>query len=255
MATGSPKVPAEARRVGVAQAGRRIALVLLMAAAAVACTVPLGPWWQGMPQALVDAQSTVASMRAGAGVSTLLLLAAGYALALAVPFVPGLELGLLIMIAFGPVGAVVAYGATLLGLSLSYAAGQQLPASAIGRSRYCAGLLAQPAQHNGLGPAWLTAGHVTQRGSPRWLAQLDKHRYLALAVGLNLPGNAVVGGGGGIALLCGLSRQFVYRRFLLTVAIAVAPLPLLVLLGICAPDIGRTAGALVDGWWQSLLAG
>ncbi|MEO8546125.1 MAG: hypothetical protein ABI434_21245 [Burkholderiaceae bacterium] len=255
MTTCSPSIPAETRRVGVAQASRRIALVLLLAAAALACAVPLGLWWQGMPQALVDAQASVASMRAGARVGTLLLLAAGYALALAVPFVPGLELGLLIMIAFGPVGAAVAYGATLLGLSLSYAAGQLLPASAIGRSRYCAGLLAQHAQHNGHVLAWLTAGPMTQRGSPRWLAQLGKHRYLALAVGLNLPGNAVVGGGGGIALLCGLSRQFIYRRFLLTIAIAVAPLPLLVLLGLCVPDIGRTAAPLVDGWWQSLLAG
>ena len=242
MTIGSPTVCAGDRRVGVAHAGWRIALVLLMAAA-VACTIPLDPWWQEMPQSLLDAQSALASMRAGAGVGTLLLLAVGYSLALAVPFVPGLELGLLIMIAFGPAGAAVAYGATLLGLSLSYAAGQMLPTSAIGRSRYGTGLLAQHAQHNGLGPTWLTDGPMTHRWSPRWLAWLGTHRYLALAVSLNLPGNAVVGGGGGIALLCGLSRQFVYRRFLLAVSIGVAPLPLLVLLGICAPDIGRAAAA------------
>ena len=57
------------------------------------------------------------------------------------------------------------------------------------------------------------------------------HRYLTLALCLNLPGNSVLGGGGGITALCGLSRQFHWWRFLLTLIVATAPLPFLVLIG------------------------
>jgi hypothetical protein len=70
------------------------------------------------------------------------------------------------------------------------------------------------------------------------VAWLGAHRYLALAICLNVPGNAVVGGGGGLALLCGLSRQFDGRRFALTIALAVSPLPLLILTGILSLDSG-----------------
>jgi uncharacterized integral membrane protein len=48
---------------------------------------------------------------------------------------------------------------------------------------------------------------------------------------LNLPGNSVLGGGGGIAALCGLSRQFYWWRYVLTLIVATAPIPLLVLVG------------------------
>ncbi|MEE8444482.1 MAG: hypothetical protein V3S44_03980, partial [Alphaproteobacteria bacterium] len=57
------------------------------------------------------------------------------------------------------------------------------------------------------------------------------HRHLTLAVCLNMPGNSVLGGGGGIAALCGLSRQFHWWRYVLTLIIATAPIPLLVLIG------------------------
>ena len=70
------------------------------------------------------------------------------------------------------------------------------------------------------------------------MAWLGAHRYVALAVCLNVPGNAVVGGGGGLALLCGLSRQFEGRWFALTIALAVSPLPLLILTGILGLDSG-----------------
>jgi len=63
----------------------------------------------------------------------------------------------------------------------------------------------------------------------RLVALLFDHRHLTLAVCLNIPGNSALGGGGGLALLCGLSRQFGWRSFLLTVAIATSPVPILVL--------------------------
>ena len=63
-------------------------------------------------------------------------------------------------------------------------------------------------------------------------AFLLNHRYLTLGACLNLPGNSVLGGGGGIAFICGLSGQFHWRRFILTIVLATAPIPLLVLFGL-----------------------
>ena len=55
-----------------------------------------------------------------------------------------------------------------------------------------------------------------------------RHRHLMLALLVNLPGNAVIGGGGGILMLSGLSGLFTLPRLLLTLALAVAPVPLVV---------------------------
>ena len=57
-------------------------------------------------------------------------------------------------------------------------------------------------------------------------ALLCDWRYVTLALLLNLPGNALLGGGGGIMLLAGLSRLFALPQTLATVALAVMPVPL-----------------------------
>jgi hypothetical protein len=43
---------------------------------------------------------------------------------------------------------------------------------------------------------------------------------------LNLPGNALLGGGGGIGLIIGMSRLIPFHKYLLLIAVAVAPVPL-----------------------------
>jgi hypothetical protein len=57
-----------------------------------------------------------------------------------------------------------------------------------------------------------------------------RFRWLALALLINMPGNTVIGGGGGIAMAVGYSRTFTYPAFLACAAVAVAPVPALVLL-------------------------
>ena len=52
-----------------------------------------------------------------------------YALALSIPFVPGAELGVGLMVIFGRPGVVLVYLGTLLGLSLAFMAGRRLPPS------------------------------------------------------------------------------------------------------------------------------
>ncbi|MBL4615404.1 MAG: hypothetical protein JKY27_11110 [Magnetovibrio sp.] len=55
---------------------------------------------------------------------------------------------------------------------------------------------------------------------------LLRHRYLAVVVALNVPGNALIGGGGGICMAAGISGLFSWPRFLISIAIAVSPVPL-----------------------------
>ena len=58
-----------------------------------------------------------------------------------------------------------------------------------------------------------------------------RYRYPALAIAIAMPGNIVLGGGGGIALAAGLSRTFHPALFVLTVALATLPVPLAFFLG------------------------
>jgi hypothetical protein len=179
-----------------------------------------------------DAQVMLSTIRDAVGVLALVSLALAYAVALAMPFIPGVELGLLIMAVFGPVGALVAYAATIGGLSLAYAVGQALP------ERVVAGLLARigiAMPRDGVASAMqgmIASSGLTRSAPRRLVAVLLNYRYLTLAVCLSFPGNAALGGGGGLALLCGMSRQFGWRSFLLTVAIATSPVPILVLAGL-----------------------
>jgi len=65
------------------------------------------------------------------------------------------------------------------------------------------------------------------RAPARVIPRLLRHPCLALALALNLPGNSLIGGGGGIALSAGISGLYPMRSYLATVAVAVAPVPLL----------------------------
>ena len=188
-------------------------------------------------------KTLMASMRADLGMPSLIVLALIYASTLALPFVPGIELGLLLMVVFGPRGVVLVYVASLLGLSLSYAVGRMLlPVPRALPAPYGCGSLPPPKADATSSLLTLVSGIRLGRWVPiRLIDWLATHRYLALAISLNLPGNGVIGGGGGIALLCGLSGQYSYRRFLLTIAVAISPLPILMLMGSFGLDAVRVA--------------
>lgn len=55
---------------------------------------------------------------------------------------------------------------------------------------------------------------------------LTFNKFLTLGAALNTPGNSVLGGGGGLALLAGASGQFSFAGFGMVAAIAIAPIPL-----------------------------
>jgi len=163
---------------------------------------------------------------------TIMASAALYALLLAVPFVPGAEIGIALMMMLGPPIAVLVYLCTVAGLSLSFVLGRLIPIRVLVRMArdfrldQTARLLEaiEPLNQN------QRLDLLISISSTRFLPLLLRYRYLALAVALNVPGNYLVGGGGGLALIAGVSRVYTIHGFLLTVLLAVSPVPLAVLI-------------------------
>ncbi|MDH3235917.1 MAG: hypothetical protein OEQ29_20520 [Alphaproteobacteria bacterium] len=154
-----------------------------------------------------------------------------YVLLIALPFVPGVEIGLAMMVMFGPKIAPLVYGATVLALVIAFLFGRLIPQRAIIeifetlRLRRAGRLLRaieplDPDQR---------LQHLVQNAPGRIVPFLLRNRLVALVLALNIPGNSLVGGGGGICLAAGFSRLFVFPKFALAVAIAVLPIPLMVL--------------------------
>lgn len=162
------------------------------------------------------------------GLLGLLLLA--YVVMIALPFVPGVELGLALMALQGGVIAPLVYLATVLGLALAYLAGRLLPPERIAvglqdlRLTRAAGMVRHVAPLNGQSRVDLLVARLPGSLTPFAL----RHRYILLGLLINLPGNALIGGGGGIGLIAGLSRIYAPWLTLLTFLIAVSPIPLLV---------------------------
>ncbi len=154
-----------------------------------------------------------------------------YVALMVMPFVPGIEIGLLLMMLLGTRGVALVYLATLLALSLAFGIGRLLPPPAL--SALLGWLRLQSAAEMAARYSAVAPEHrldfLAEHASTRLVPSLLRRRYLLLAVLLNLPGNALIGGGGGIALLAGLSGLYTFPRFLLLIAAAVLPGPLLIL--------------------------
>ena len=155
-----------------------------------------------------------------------------YICLMAIPFLPGIEIGLILMILLGPQGAVLVYLCTLVALTLSFGLGRIFPphllASLLGwlHLSRAESLLrkfdATPPEQR----LEFIAGETSTGTMPALL----KRRYLVLAALLNLPGNVVIGGAGGIAMLAGMSQLYSFPKYLLLVSVAVLPGPILITL-------------------------
>ena len=151
-----------------------------------------------------------------------------YILLMMLPFVPGVEIGLGMIATLGPKIAPLVYVSTVLALSLSFLIGRLVPqervirAFRIVRLNRAAELLRNV---HDLAPEE-RLGFILAQTSSRFVPLLLRYRFIALMIALNIPGNAVIGGGGGISLIAGFSRLFPFHSFLIAVAIAVAPVPL-----------------------------
>jgi len=151
-----------------------------------------------------------------------------YAVLIAIPFVPGVEIGLTLIGMLGPAIAFLVYVSTLIGLSLSFVIGRLVSL------RWLVGLFddfqlyrASKLLEN-LEPldSEKRLNYLISKAPNRLIPYLLRHRYFALAVIINLPGNIVIGGGGGISLMAGASHLFSVPAFVATIAIAVFPVPI-----------------------------
>jgi hypothetical protein len=154
-----------------------------------------------------------------------------YILWMAIPFVPGIELGLALMVMLGSQGVVLVYLCTLLSLSLSFALGRLISLKAL--ARFLEWLHLHKARDLILRLEPLSPQErvdvLLQTAPSKIVPFLLEHRYLMIALILNLPGNALIGGGGGIGLIAGMSKLYSFPRYLLLVSLAITPLPLLFL--------------------------
>ncbi len=198
----------------------RIGIIL-----AVVLVAKLGLDWLMAKIALLESD---AAARAMIGLIVTILI--GYAIILAIPFVPGVEIGIAILMIEGAQAAPFVYLATVFGLSLGFCIGQYVPLERI--IRFCRDLylhrvatllerIETTPRENRL--------EAMQDRLPRWIAPaLCDYRYVTLGLAINLPGNIALGGGGGIMLAAGISRLFKTRYALLTIGLATLPVPLAV---------------------------
>lgn len=197
----------------------RFAIKLAVVAVAVFAVLSVLEWAQARAEA-TGSESLMLGL--------MLLLLVSYTLLLAVPFVPGIEIGISLLVMKGADVAPFVYAATVLGLSISFMIGRCVPyrwlhaTLADLRLRGACDLIERLAPMN----REERLAHLTARVPARFQPLLRTGRYVLLGVLFNVPGNAVLGGGGGIAFLAGFGRLFRPTLAILTIALAVLPVPL-----------------------------
>lgn len=166
--------------------------------------------------------------RAMTGMIVIVLL--GYALLLAIPFVPAIEIGIAILMIAGANAAPFVYVATVMGMSLAYFTGRHVALNWL--IRLCADLRVQrfaSMLENARDRTPADRLSDLDDRLPPWLAPfVVRYRYVMLAVLINIPGTVAIGGGGGIMLIAGISRLFHPGWTVLTIVLATLPVPLAV---------------------------
>lgn len=155
-----------------------------------------------------------------------------YILLMTLPFMPGIEIGLTLMLFLGSKGVILVYLCTLIALSISFFLGRKIPLHKF--AKFLGWLHLKKARDLILEMGPLSPDkRVTilyKKAPAKIVPHLLDHRYLAIALLLNLPCNAVIGGGGGIGLIVGMSGLITYPRYLLLIAVAISPVPIAIIL-------------------------
>ena len=190
---------------------------------------------QGLAGHVASALDFPGLARDGLALPLLIAILLIYVALLACPFVPGAEIGLMLLVFFGADLAAPVYLSTVAALCLSFFVGRQIPDSAAGAFLRRMGLAHAAEALVAYGNTPQVGGSCRSRvgwrfGLSHWIARAMRFRGLTLAVLINTPGNVVLGGGGGIALTVGLGRLMPFRQFVVSVALAVAPVPLFFIL-------------------------
>ena len=155
-----------------------------------------------------------------------------YALLISLPFVPGIEIGIGLLVMFGTPMAIPVYISTVIGLTLGFFIGRLVPEKVLCGCFDFLGMtrISQMLRELARKPVQERMNLLVERAPSRIVPFLLRHRYIAIAASFNIPGNSVIGGGGGIAFVAGLSRLFSFPLYLLAVAIGVSPVTILFLI-------------------------
>lgn len=202
----------------------RVVLRLVGVFAFVGAIVAANEWLQ----LTLLGQSSIGSSGIMSGVLIVVLM--GYAVIIAMPFFPGVEIGIALLLMQGASVAPYVYLATVAGLFLAFTVGRVIPLGWLQSTFADLGLHRVSEMIGGIDdiPAEARLDGLAAR-LPRWLARfLGDWRYVTIGLLVNLPGSFALGGGGGILLLAGISRLFHPGLILITLLIAVLPVPLLV---------------------------
>lgn len=192
--------------------------------------VILGDYW--MHEQLGEAKEFLTRWRTQWGLGLLTVGGILYLLLLSLPFVPGVELGLLLMSVFEREGILMVYLSTVGGLTLAFTVSRWFPKHRINAWLHKHGIPEISSDRSAWIEDILDQSKIGRKLNLRFGTYLWQYRYLALALMLNLPGNYVFGGGGGIAMICGVSGLFRWKWFVFTVMLATAPVPLLAFFGL-----------------------
>ena len=151
-----------------------------------------------------------------------------YIVLISIPFVPGIEIALSLMLIRGPEVVLWVYVATVLGLFLAFLAGQYLSYSYLQKVFLDLRMKRASELLNSLQTlSRKDRLDLIKEKLPLLLRPfIVEGRYATVAVILNIPGNALIGGGGGILLIAGISRLFSTGWMFLTLVIAVSPIPI-----------------------------
>ena len=155
-----------------------------------------------------------------------------YVILLAIPFVPGAEIGIALLSSFGASIAPLVYGATVAAMMLAYCVGLLLPHTTLTRVLSILQMKKAAALVDRLCalPREKRLDVLLETAPPQIVKLALERRYVALALAVNVPGNVVIGGGGGIMMMAGLSGLFAPVPTLLAILIGVSPVPLAVML-------------------------
>ncbi len=189
--------------------------------------VLVGGWYAG--HALIDLMAFDLQPQNEAKIHLAIMTSiVAYVIASAVPFVPGAEIGFGLLMVFGAKIAFLVYVGMVAALLLSFMVGRFVPAERVAAAFDYLGLARAHDLVLQLAPMDAAARlqFLSARAPSRWLPVLLRYRYLALILLFNIPGNSVIGGGGGIAFTAGLCGLYSIPGYVIAVLIAVAPVPL-----------------------------
>jgi len=150
-----------------------------------------------------------------------------FIVASALPFVPGAEIGFGFIMLFGGKIAPLVYVGMVTALILAFLIGRLVPLSVVAavfeklNFRRAHEFIVKLSRLSAQDRLELLTENARGRMGPFML----RHRYLLLVMAINLPGNSLIGGGGGIAFIAGLSGLFSYAGYLIAITIAVLPVP------------------------------